>query len=262
MANFSFELDSFQITQTRSYHLDTDYVACTLAVNPQNGTANTYSSTRYMGDLNNGVFALNISFPDVVVNEGDIVVFNYLIVNSGHNVALAVAEATVESVSRQLAAGNASILPVEVGVSALETLASWLQAQLSPILKSQCDGAVAAEQSILRYDDLLSRTAGGPFPLSTHHAGTNSASGCGKNSAYIVNWNTLERGNPANISVPYVIGDPLTTAESALKDLGLSAGLPAKIPSRPTVSDQNPKVGNIVRTGSQVALTLVAASTN
>jgi len=39
MAVFSFTLDSFQITDTRSLHEDTDYVTYTLVVKDQNATA-------------------------------------------------------------------------------------------------------------------------------------------------------------------------------------------------------------------------------
>jgi hypothetical protein len=39
MAVFTFTLDSFQITDTRSLHEDTDYVTYTLLVKTQDGSA-------------------------------------------------------------------------------------------------------------------------------------------------------------------------------------------------------------------------------
>ena len=38
-----------------------------------------------MGNLNNGTFNVGLSFPNVVVPSNGTVVFNYLIVNSGHS---------------------------------------------------------------------------------------------------------------------------------------------------------------------------------
>lgn len=54
MAVFSFTLDSFQITDTRSLHEDTDYVTYTLVVKDQNGNGGPRMLTKYMGDVNNG----------------------------------------------------------------------------------------------------------------------------------------------------------------------------------------------------------------
>ena len=84
MAVFSFTLDSFQITDTRSLHNDTDYVTYTLLVKAQDGSGTPRTLTKAMGDVNNGVHAVNLSFSNVQVNPTDTVVLNYLIVNSGH----------------------------------------------------------------------------------------------------------------------------------------------------------------------------------
>ena len=61
MAVFSFTLDSFQITDTRSLHEDTDYVTYTLVVKDQNGNGGPRMLTKYMGDVNNGVHAVNLT---------------------------------------------------------------------------------------------------------------------------------------------------------------------------------------------------------
>jgi|GEM_PF-6788218 len=65
---FTFTLDSFQITDTRSLHKDTDYVSFTLVVNPQGGKGKPQTLKKSMGDLNNGTFPVNLSFPNVTVN--------------------------------------------------------------------------------------------------------------------------------------------------------------------------------------------------
>lgn len=78
-ATLSFSLNTMQITDTRSTHKDTDWVSFTLKV----GTATPVSSSRSMGDLNNGTFDIGLSFSGIAINPDDTVVLNYLIINSG-----------------------------------------------------------------------------------------------------------------------------------------------------------------------------------
>src|ERR1700690_1766139 len=61
-AIFTFTLNSFAITETRSLHKDTDFVSISVAVgsNPP-----VTVPTKSMGDLNNGVYQVNLSIPDV-----------------------------------------------------------------------------------------------------------------------------------------------------------------------------------------------------
>ena len=51
MAVFTFTLDSFQITDTRSRHEDTDYVTYTLLVKAQDGSGTPRMLTKYMGEV-------------------------------------------------------------------------------------------------------------------------------------------------------------------------------------------------------------------
>jgi hypothetical protein len=81
----TFSLDSFRITDTRSRHEDTDYVSFTLLVRDSNGNGTPKTLTKSMGNLNNGTYQVGLSFPNVVVPTNGSVVFNYLIVNSGHS---------------------------------------------------------------------------------------------------------------------------------------------------------------------------------
>ncbi len=193
MAFFSFTLDSFQITDTRSLHEDTDYVSFTLLVRQVGGTGTPQTLTKYMGDVNNGVHGVNLSFPRVTVNPGQEVVLNYLIVNSGHKSASQIVS-TLESAGTKLAteggtAAGAAIGSVIPGLgTALGAIAGWLAGQLVSLLNANCDGAVAAEQNTFKYDDLVNKTAHGKFAHATRHPGTDSAHGCGGNSMYIVNW--------------------------------------------------------------------------
>jgi hypothetical protein len=81
----TFSLDSFRITDTRSRHNDTDYVSFTLLVRDAAGNGTPQTLKKSMGDVNNGTHAVGLSFPNVVVPTNGSVVFNYLIVNSGHS---------------------------------------------------------------------------------------------------------------------------------------------------------------------------------
>ncbi len=193
MSFFSFSLDSFKITDTRSRHEDTDYVSFTLLVKPNNGTGTPQTLTKSMGNVNNGVHKVNLSFPRVSVGPTDVVVLNYLIVNSSHKNPSQVVS-TLESTGSKLAteagtAAGAAIGSVIPGLgTALGAIAGWLAGEVTSLLNANCDGAVAAEQNTFTYNDLVSRTAKGTFTHETKHPGTDSAHGCGSNSMYYVTW--------------------------------------------------------------------------
>lgn len=191
---FSFELDSFQITDTRSRHEDTDFVTFTLLVKPQNGAGTPRSLQKSMGDVNNGNHPVNLAFNNIPVGPTDTVVLNYLIVNSGHSNPSQVVSA-LESAGTKLAVeggaalGNA-IVPA-LG-SVLGAAAGWLVGQLVNILNANCDGPVAAEQNTFTYSDLVAKTNHGTFSHSTNHPGVKSAVGCGGNSNYTVKWHVQD----------------------------------------------------------------------
>jgi hypothetical protein len=259
MAAFTFTLDSFQITDTRSLHNDTDYVTYTLLVKAQDGSGTPRMLTKSMGDVNNGVHAVNLSFSNVQVNPTDTVVLNYLIVNSGHKSPSQVISA-VESTATKLATqggallGNA-IVP-GIGGSILGAAAGWLAGELLGILTANCDGPVAAEQDVLKYSDLIADTAHGQFTHSTKHPGTDSARGCGSNSVYIVNWHMLQVGSPANKTVPNVLETSAAEAASRVQAAGLVAKFSGQNGTGSWVFSQSPTAGHIVDAGSTVSMVL------
>ena len=74
-------MDSFQVTNTRSFHQDTDIVTLTLKV----GNQEFGPVTKSMGDLNNGDFPVNLIIdPGVTIDSKAPVVFSYKIENKGH----------------------------------------------------------------------------------------------------------------------------------------------------------------------------------
>jgi hypothetical protein len=266
---FTFTLDSFQITDTRSLHKDTDYVSFTLVVNPQGGKGKPQTLKKSMGDLNNGTFPVNLSFPNITVDPTDMVKLNYLIVNSGHKSPSEV-ESALETVGTSLltAAGTKGVdlLGDLIGVpflgTALGPLIKWLPGELSSIINANCDGAVAAEQNTFKYADLLARTANGPFNQHTEHPGTTSPAGCGRNSTYYVNWHIIQIGNPNNKTVPDVVGMATDTpgphpvhqnAVATLQAAGLKAAWEQGTKGALVVR-QSPPADSVVDVGSAVTL--------
>ena len=259
-ATFSFTLDSFQITDTRSLHLDTDYVTFTLLVRSKDGTGTPQTLKKAMGDVNNGTHAVNLSFSNVVVTPTDTVILNYLIVNSGHKNPGQVESALEGAAAKLATAGGAAIGNAIIpGLgSVLGSAAAWLATELVGILTANCDGAVAAEQDTFTYNDLVGKTARGPFNQSTKHPGTNSPTGCGRNSAYVVNWHMIEVGSLANKTVPNVLELAPSEAAKRVQAVGLVAKFTGTNNSSSFVFSQSPGAGQVVDTGATVTMALHA----
>lgn len=259
MAVFSFTLDSFQITDTRSRHEDTDYVTFTLLVKGANGSGTPQMLTKYMGDVNNGVHSVNLSFSNVQVNPTDTVVLNYLIVNSGHKGSSQVTS-TIESTASKLATQGGTLLgnaiAPGIGGSIVGAAAGWLAGELIGILTANCDGPVAAEQDTFTYNDLIANTAHGQFKHSTKHPGTNSPTGCGSNSVYIVNWHVLQVGSAANKTVPNVLEMAAAQAAQQIQAAGLVAKFTGQNGTGSWVFSQSPTAGHVVDAGSAVTMVL------
>jgi hypothetical protein len=201
MPLFTFSLDSFQITQTRSAHKDTDYAIFTLKIVGLSVT--TSLPVKSLGNLNNGTFNIGLTAPDNPFGVDYPVVLNYLIVNSSLD-PNTVAE-TLKTISHDLA--NGPPLVVAPLNSALELVATQYAAQLSSIIKpGSCDGLVAAEQINLTYAELVSYTARSPyFQQATNHIGYAAPHGCNsKPSAYVVHWSMKQVANVPNVTTMLV----------------------------------------------------------
>ena len=78
---YVFTLENFQILDTRSVHKDTDYASFALKV----GEKVYPAQTKYMGNLNNGTYKVNLSFGPIDIPTPETkVVMTYLVMNSGH----------------------------------------------------------------------------------------------------------------------------------------------------------------------------------
>jgi len=200
---FSFSLDSFRITDTRSRHEDTDYASITLQLKSANSATEPQTLTKKIGDVNNGTHAVGLSFPNIHVDPSQTVVFNYLIVNTGHKDEGAVYQGLEKAGSalanKGLTAGGTAlgtlILP---GLGTiLGAIGGFLADEIGSWLSADCDGPVAAEQITLTYADLVAKTASGTYSNETKNPGTDSAWGCGSNSMYYVDWHIAKTVVPA-----------------------------------------------------------------
>lgn len=205
-AYYTFRLDSFDIAKTRSRdnwlsdETDTDHVSLTVTV----GDQAPYTQTRDLGDLDEGNnYQIGLSTgPILIADPSEKVVFNYVMVNSGHQDEAAVQKAltqagTTLAEAAVKAAGTAiggtigtTVLP---GIGTLlGMLGGWLMGEVASILFADCDGPVAAEQVVKFGRDLWHDTVnGGVLNMSTYHPGVDSPSGCGSNSVYVVRWSII-----------------------------------------------------------------------
>jgi PASTA domain len=272
-ASFSFVLDSFQITSTRSLLEDTDYVSFTLVVNPQGGQGTPLQTqVKSMGSINNGSYSVSLSFDNVPVNPTDTVVFNYLIYNSSipETNARVMVEETMEAVGVDLSKITTVSIPPSGSVtlhneqSSLLPLQGWLLGEFNTLILAGgglCDGTVAAEQDTYTGEDLLAKTASGQFSQKTVHNGSSSPVGCGGNSTYIVNWHML---NTSTTIVPNVYELTEAQAQVAIKAVGLVAvfstakqiSSPKVTATSPWVFSQSPVAGTSVAPGSTVTMVL------
>lgn len=200
---FTFGVDSFEIANTRSLRKDTDFVSISLAVD--NGAPMT--KTKAMGDVDNGMHPVGLTFEGIALSPNSKVVFSYAIVNNGHSDNSKV-ESSLKSALSALTSKAASAIASDAGSaagaalgasigtavvpmigSALGALAGWLTSEIVGVIFANCDGPVAAGVRAFSGADLLAAAAHGSGRVERdHHPGVDSATGCGANSSYYVTW--------------------------------------------------------------------------
>lgn len=178
MSRYTFLLDKYEIKDTRSRHEDTNYVTAALSVN---GQLVREPRTQFMGNQNNGMFTVGMSWPDVEVPEGSTVTLLYQILNSGHKDHTAVEAASNTVAQEQMAS---------------DTPADWksqlVKALIDHSIKlvfADCDGPIgppAGRKIVWTSQDLKSVIPGTPFHETQNEPGNDSPSGCGANSHYVV----------------------------------------------------------------------------
>lgn len=193
-AHYTITLENFRIDQTWSFHHDTDYVGFGVKVGGQ--PAPNSPQHKSMGDLNNGIFSVGISYDITVPSADTLVVINYQIVNNGHD--------NPEQVMSKLDDGSNSMAD-DPGVGTEMTNDSskdtgdggstWQQivenalgAWLISLLTANCDALVAANQVFCIGEQLASKTANGPYRVTKQFTKA-SPHGCGDaDSDYTITW--------------------------------------------------------------------------
>ena len=189
----TFTMNSLSISNTRSRHNDTDVVHIGVTV----GANDTVFVTKKLGDLNNGTHAVGLSIEADIPDDDTIVVFSYLVNNSGHggddsetktaqSVLSTIADAIIthKADTAEAVAVGTIVVPVLVSmVAAVAGILALTEAGL--LLFANCDGPVAAGAYRFTCSDLIKRTAAGQkIPEITDHPGVDSPDGCGSNSHY------------------------------------------------------------------------------
>ncbi len=212
-AKYDFSVDQFTINNTRSAHKDTDYISASLAI----AGRPTLKATQKLGDLNNGTYGTAMQFHGVEIDDGQVAVFSYAIVNSGHadpTAAEKALEQTVTTLAEKGATAAAAAAGTAIGAAlgasigtavvpllgtALGALAGWLTSTIGSLLFADCDGPVAAAVHVFTAAQLQAGTSLGlSLGTSDHHPGTDSAHGCGSNSDYNVSWSIKFAGAAAD----------------------------------------------------------------
>ena len=198
---YTFTLNSFRITDTRSLHNDTDFVGISVAVgsNPP-----ITVPTKAMGDVNNGTHQVNLTIPNVSVEPGQTVAFTYNITNTGYNansVEQAIKSAVASEAQKALTAGGMALGSL-VGCPECGSLigpagGNSLLTKVEGIIFADCDGVVAAGAHTFPQASLATLTANGTvYSVTDDDKGTDSATGCGSNSRYYVTWSVTGKGTP------------------------------------------------------------------
>jgi hypothetical protein len=193
-------LSSFQISNTRALHEDTDYVCVGMSVNKKV----VAPLAKKVGNVNNGVHQVGLTFP--LPNEysaTDQFVFSYLIINHGggktENVLTDCQNAVSLTSLMEYSTADAQVVSFQgrnlpqcfVNTERSEDiLNNWwnqIKAQFNHLSTDRCDGPVAID----RFSFLGSSMADVELfmDVSTFsYQGIHSAVGCGSNSDYNVNW--------------------------------------------------------------------------
>ena len=189
MPTYRFRLDSFEIVKTRAAHTDTDYVSVALKVGDQ-----VFSpQTKGMGDLNDGVYGVELEYVFSIDDPSTPIVFGYLIMNSGHSDT----EESIAKLSNACAelAVAATVIP---GVGMWGAITAGTIKDLEPVAQlfvADCDGWVAGDQISITGAMLNQWTLDGRKETQRRfYPGTDSNSGCGGNSQYYVTWSVFAVG--------------------------------------------------------------------
>jgi len=176
-------LDKFHIDNTRAPHEDTDHVSFAMKMGDQMMGDPLISHT---GNVNNGDHPVGLHFgPFVIANPATPILFNYQIVNSGHQNQGDIEKALFDGASALSKVAFSSGSPWAVAASVAIDI-------LKAMFDLDCDGPVAIDQIPATGTDLINWTTGTDmYSESRVYPGTDSHWGCGGNSSYTVTWSVI-----------------------------------------------------------------------
>jgi hypothetical protein len=195
---FQFNFQSFGITNTRSLHNDTDYVAIGMSIN---GVPLT-PQTKRVGNVNNGQHNVGLSLSLGTINSTDECVFSYIIVNHGgdktQNVLDSCAAAMTQTPLKQFNPPDAAVIPFEgsmlpkcltVALRAkddVNTLWNQVEQVFADLSKDRCDGVVVIDRFSFFGSSIAQVELSSPHTIT--YLGVDSRDGCGSDSVYGVLW--------------------------------------------------------------------------
>jgi hypothetical protein len=251
---FSFTVSSIDVIKPRSLFNDTDSAVLTInAMAADNSLVKQYGPiTRSLGNHgDNSTFDPQMSLTGIVLPEGGSLAVSFVVVNKGDwegdlsSGAVEALELAGAAVLGALAQGQVaqpkmpSPTPItdpsgqqQIGTLQGEsTTASvplyWAIAIATGIivvleginiLFADCDGTVVPGAFSLGQTELLSNAIPGPWELTLRYPGTDSPTGCGPNSDYVVTYSVIGGG----VAVPSVVDLPEKEAAAALTAAGLT----------------------------------------
>ena len=187
MPSFTITLNSFAITNTRSVHNDTDYVCLGLNVNG----IDSKPVAQRVGDVNNGTHQVNLSISHPLLDLKDRIAFSYLIINHGGGKTEDVllhceAAVTLTPLKTFTPSDTQPSKQIQRTSAYLNNFWNEIQSQFKNVSSDHCDGPVAID----RFSFLGSSVAGlaSESPFNITYPGIDSATFCGSNSHYSVEW--------------------------------------------------------------------------
>lgn len=200
MSSINFTLQSFALSNTRSVHEDTNYLAIALT---HNGSL-LPPKVQKIGNVNNGTKEVNmtISIPGTY-NATDTFTFSYILINHGGDSTQNVLEYCLSAISdsplkdfdqtKAVAISiNGKLLPTSLlpNLRAKDFMnTKWNLIKSYFHHQNHCDGPVAIDSFSFAGNELVNmELVSQAAPFSLIYLGTDSNIGCGSNSDYSVQW--------------------------------------------------------------------------
>jgi len=167
-----------------------------------------------LGDHAEGFTYPNIVFHDIPLDDNEVAVFSYVIINNGHATESDILRA-LEAVASKLASvgANAAANAVEGGAAAaagaatgallgspvpiigtvvgaaLGAIVGTLLGSVFPIIFANCDGPIGSASNTITGSELAQKfNSGQSFGHKDQNPGVDSPAGCGDNSVYATTW--------------------------------------------------------------------------